>query len=221
MIDRSRTPESDSCSVRGIGVAVRVSTCTSERSCLQPLLVGDAEMLFLVDDQQAEIVEPDALGQQRMGADDDIDGAARQPVAGRLRPPLRETKRDSWRDLQRKAPEAFGESWRSAGGRAAWWARSPPPARPTWRRRRRRASPPRSCRSRHRRRSAGPSACRWSRSSSTSAMARQLVVGLLVGKAGAELLPGVVRRVRAPGPCAGRVRRRCGSAGRPSRGCVP
>ena len=34
MIDISRTPESASCSVRGIGVAVSVSTCTSARSCL-------------------------------------------------------------------------------------------------------------------------------------------------------------------------------------------
>ena len=34
MIDISRTPESASCRVRGIGVAVRVSTCTSARSCL-------------------------------------------------------------------------------------------------------------------------------------------------------------------------------------------
>ena len=36
---------------------------------LQPLLVRDAEMLLLVDDHQAEILELDALGQQRVGAD--------------------------------------------------------------------------------------------------------------------------------------------------------
>src|SRR5436305_1384757 len=33
MIERSRTPVSASCSVRGIGVAESVSTCTSARSC--------------------------------------------------------------------------------------------------------------------------------------------------------------------------------------------
>ena len=33
MIERSRTPVSASCNVRGIGVAVSVSTCTSARSC--------------------------------------------------------------------------------------------------------------------------------------------------------------------------------------------
>ena len=75
MIDISRTPESASCKVRGIGVAVSVSTCTSARSCFQLFLVRDAEMLLLVDDDEAEILELDGLAEQRMGADDDIDGA--------------------------------------------------------------------------------------------------------------------------------------------------
>ena len=43
---------------------------------LQPLLVLHAEMLLLVDDQQAEIGELDTLGEQRVGADDDVDVAA-------------------------------------------------------------------------------------------------------------------------------------------------
>ena len=55
IIDRSRTPVSASCSVRGIGVADSVSTCTSALELLQPLLVLDAEMLLLVDDQEAEV----------------------------------------------------------------------------------------------------------------------------------------------------------------------
>ena len=45
---------------------------------LQPLLVADAEMLLLVDDQQAEIPELDRLAEQRMGADDDVDIAVGQ-----------------------------------------------------------------------------------------------------------------------------------------------
>ena len=73
MIDRSRTPVSASCKVRGIGVAVSVSTCTSERSVLSFSLCDDAEMLLLVDHQQRQILELDALAEQRMGADDDID----------------------------------------------------------------------------------------------------------------------------------------------------
>ena len=51
MIERSRTPVSASCSVRGIGVALSVSTCTCGAQLLQPLLVADAKVLFLVDDQ--------------------------------------------------------------------------------------------------------------------------------------------------------------------------
>ncbi len=51
---------------------------------LQPLLVGDAEPLFLVDDDEAQPLELDILGEQRMGADDDIDIAARRAVLGRL-----------------------------------------------------------------------------------------------------------------------------------------
>ena len=42
---------------------------------LEPLLVADAEMLLLVDHQEAEIAELDGLAEQRMGADDDVDGA--------------------------------------------------------------------------------------------------------------------------------------------------
>jgi hypothetical protein len=46
---------------------------------LQAFLVADAEALFLVDHKKAQVLEPDALGQQRMGADDDVDGAVGQP----------------------------------------------------------------------------------------------------------------------------------------------
>ena len=54
---------------------------------LQALLVLHAEMLLLVDDQQAEIGELDALGEQRVGADDDIDVARlRAPPSPRRAP---------------------------------------------------------------------------------------------------------------------------------------
>ena len=42
---------------------------------LELLLVGDAEMLLLVDDDEAEVLELDGLAEQRMGADDDVDRA--------------------------------------------------------------------------------------------------------------------------------------------------
>ena len=40
---------------------------------LQALLVGDAEVLLLIDDQQAQPLEVDRLAEQRMRADDDVD----------------------------------------------------------------------------------------------------------------------------------------------------
>ena len=45
---------------------------------LQLLLVADAEMLLLVDDQQTEIGEFDALGEQSVGADDNVHAAVFQ-----------------------------------------------------------------------------------------------------------------------------------------------
>ena len=46
---------------------------------LQPFLVGDAEMLLLVDDDEAEILEFNGLREQRVGADHDVDRAFREP----------------------------------------------------------------------------------------------------------------------------------------------
>ena len=45
---------------------------------LQALLVLHAEVLLFIDDEQAQIAELDAGGEQRMGADDDIDVAGLQ-----------------------------------------------------------------------------------------------------------------------------------------------
>ena len=42
---------------------------------LQSLLVPDAEMLLLVDDDEAQILEAHSLAQDRVGADDDVDPA--------------------------------------------------------------------------------------------------------------------------------------------------
>ena len=47
---------------------------------LQPLLVGDAEMLLLVDHDQSEILELDGLAEHRMGADDNVDRALGEPL---------------------------------------------------------------------------------------------------------------------------------------------
>ena len=52
---------------------------------LQPLLVGHAEALLLIDDHQPEPLEADAFRQDGVGADDDVDRAVRHPFARRLR----------------------------------------------------------------------------------------------------------------------------------------
>ena len=83
MIDMSRMPTSDMFSVRGIGVAVIVSTSTRFAQLLDPLLVRDAEPLLLVHDQQAEIAELHVLRQQPVRADDDVD-LARGELGERL-----------------------------------------------------------------------------------------------------------------------------------------
>ena len=75
MIESSRTPVSASCKVRGIGVAVSVSTCTSARSAFSRSLWATPKVLLLVDDDEAEIAELDLLAEERMGADHDIDAA--------------------------------------------------------------------------------------------------------------------------------------------------
>ena len=44
-------------SVRGMGVAERVSTSTVVAQLLEPLLVGHAEALLLIDDDQPQVLE--------------------------------------------------------------------------------------------------------------------------------------------------------------------
>ena len=61
---------------------------------LEPLLVGDAEMLLLVDDDEAEVLELDGLAEQRVGAD-------RRCRSGRRRGPS-----STLRQLRRRSPAA-------------------------------------------------------------------------------------------------------------------
>jgi hypothetical protein len=64
MSDMSRRPATAIWSVRGMGVADSVSTSTSSQ-LLDALLVGDAEALLLVDDEQAELLEVHVLRESR------------------------------------------------------------------------------------------------------------------------------------------------------------
>ena len=62
---------------------------------LQPLFVLHAEMLLLIDDQKAEIGELDTLGEQRVGADDDVDVARLDARLAPRRAPSRLTSREA------------------------------------------------------------------------------------------------------------------------------
>ena len=75
---------------------------------LELLLVRNAEMLLLVDDQQGQVLERDALAEQRVGADHDIDAAVGQ--AGFDFAQLRVGHQPRrLRDIDRKSTEALGK----------------------------------------------------------------------------------------------------------------
>ena len=104
--DSSRTPVSASCSVRGIGVADSVSTCTSlfssfSRSlCLTPKCCSSSMISrprFLKEIDAAE---------QRMRADDDVDRAVGDALLG-LGQLLRPDQPRRLPDLDRQAGEAL------------------------------------------------------------------------------------------------------------------
>ena len=75
---------------------------------LQALLVHDAEVLLLVDDQQAQPLEGDRLAEQRVRADHDVDGAFLDAGldGGEL---LGRHQARGLGDAHRQALEAFGE----------------------------------------------------------------------------------------------------------------
>ena len=66
--------------MRGIGVAVSVSTSTVRPHGLELLLVADAETLLLVDDDQAEVGELHVGAEQAVRADEDVDLPELQPA---------------------------------------------------------------------------------------------------------------------------------------------
>jgi hypothetical protein len=85
--EKSRRPSSERPSVRGIGVAVRVSTSTCARSAFSASFWRTPKRCSLVDDDEAEALEFHVLLQQAMGADQDVDPALSQQRK-RLRPAL-------------------------------------------------------------------------------------------------------------------------------------
>jgi hypothetical protein len=75
---------------------------------LQALFVDDAEMLFFVDDQQAKPFELDGFAEERMRADDDIDGARLHRILG-FNQILRRHEAGGLRDLDRQSFEPLGK----------------------------------------------------------------------------------------------------------------
>ena len=62
---------------------------------LELFLMGDAEVLLLVNDDEAEVLELHALAEKGMGADDDIDGPSAMPFLTRFSSAL-PTMREAW-----------------------------------------------------------------------------------------------------------------------------
>ena len=108
MIDRSRTPVSASCSVRGIGVAVSVSTCTSARSSLSRSLCATPKCCSSSTTSRPEILELDRLAEQRVGADHDVDLAVGEALLDAVEVGCRHQPR-GLRHIDREAREALGE----------------------------------------------------------------------------------------------------------------
>ena len=104
----SRTPLSAICRVRGIGVAVSVSTWASALSRFRRSLWATPKCCLLVHDNQAEVVERDGGAEQRVGADDDVDLAARDTALDRCLLLGPDQARELG-DLHRQAGEALAE----------------------------------------------------------------------------------------------------------------
>src|SRR6185295_12584805 len=75
---------------------------------LEPLLVLDAEMLLLIDDEEAEVAEFDALGKKRMGSDHDVNFTLGESLLHRLQLLAADEAR-SLRKPQRQTLEALRE----------------------------------------------------------------------------------------------------------------
>ena len=78
MTEMSRSPASDMCSERGIGVADSDEHVDLEPQLAQELLLGHAEALLLVDDHEAEVLRHDVAREHAVGADEDVDLALRE-----------------------------------------------------------------------------------------------------------------------------------------------
>ena len=105
----SRTPDSASCKVRGIGVAVSVRTCTSALSCFSFSFCATPKCCSSSTIDEAEMREPHILGEQRVRADDDVDPALGELLLDLLRL-LGADQPRQLRDAHRQPGKALGEA---------------------------------------------------------------------------------------------------------------
>ena len=81
----------------------------------EPLFMGHAKLLFLINHDQAQIGEAHILGQHRMGADDDIDLAARQTFA-RIGHVLAGDKAGHGAQVDRQTAKTIGKTFEMLAG---------------------------------------------------------------------------------------------------------
>ena len=192
MIERSRTPDKRELQRardrrRGQRQHVHLGA-----QLLELLLVGDAEMLLLVDDQQPEVLELDALAEQRVGADDDVDRAVGDAPSSTLASSALETSREACAILigkPRKRSVKVLVCWRASSVVGTTTATCRPFMAATKAARSATSVLPKPTSPQIRRSIGRPEASSFSDHVDRGL----LVVGLLVGEAGAEL----VERARA------------------------
>ena len=115
MIDISRTPVMASCSVRGIGVADRVSMCTSARSSFSRSLWATPKCCSSSTTTRPRSLELHRLAEHRMRADDDVDAALGEALLGVALLGRRHHPRQP-ADAHRQAGEALAEDARMLAG---------------------------------------------------------------------------------------------------------
>ena len=95
---------------------------------LAKLILGrHPETLLLIDNDQSEALPADILGEQAVGADDDINLAGGETSDDLVLLAIGEEARehfDPYRDRARSDPRRPGD----AAGQAGWWDKEPPPA---------------------------------------------------------------------------------------------
>ena len=204
----SRSPESDIWSVRGMGVARHGQHVGAHPELAQGLLLGHAEALLLVHDDQPQVLRLHVHAEQPVGADEDVELAV-AVAAQHLARLGRRAEAVDHVHADREVLEALAERpqvllGQEGGGHQHQHllARRPRPGTP-------RAARSRSCRSRRRRTPAGPSAacapCRRPRRRSRAAGRGSRGRGS-AARSPASTRPPAGRRSPRPAPAPRRAR---------------